>query len=63
MNEYKDKMLALAMGKKVICDDDFLNYVESFGKFARSIPNPNRLGVLDKYVAWIGPKTDLNQGN
>jgi len=58
--DYKEKMLIeLKAGKKVVCGDKFIDWLESkeseykLCNHLRSIPNPNRYGLLDKYEAWI----------
>ena len=48
---------ALQRGEKVIIGDAGLDLIQAFfpkvSEKIASLPNPNRVGILDQYVAWI----------
>jgi hypothetical protein len=54
----KNKIKALRQGERIITNDDELDEIGPAlgddGNHLRSIPNPRRVGILDKYEAWIG---------
>ncbi len=54
----KEKIQAMRAGKQIITNDkeidDMLKIDEKLYSTLLSKINPNRIGLLDKYVAWIG---------
>lgn len=56
---YHQKADKIAKGERVIGDDRFLDWMithsSSMSIRVRSIPNPDRVGLLDQYIIWTEP--------
>lgn len=56
-----EKLAELKAGKSAITNDAEMNVMLTLGDDAiysvRSIPNPQRVGILDQYLVWIGGPT------
>lgn len=54
---FRKKLFELRTGKRIICNDAFLDQLQKtdneLNNHIISIPNPARLGIKDKYEAWI----------
>ena len=52
-----DKLMLLKQGQKLVVSDADLDEMLASGDITaceiRTIPNPNRVGTLDVYIAWI----------
>ena len=58
--EMRSKLDRMKCGNTVITNDRELDAMRDTGDEAyyvvRTLPNPNRCGVLDQYRAWIDPR-------
>lgn len=49
----------LENGRKVVVSDEFLDWLAEhrpeLAKKIRTVPNPDRVGILDRYVASVKP--------
>lgn len=61
-----DKLAAMMRGEVVITNDEEMDLMQEMRELPsgdplwemRSLPNPDRVGILDQYIAWIGgPKS------
>ena len=55
------KLAAMYQGHAIITNDSEMETIcaldDTSWKLIRSAPNPNRVGLRDQYVAWIGEAT------
>lgn len=59
------KLEAMKRGETVVTNDQELDIIMTTGDDAllhmRSLPNPDRVGLLDQYVAWIGSERPMTK--
>lgn len=57
------KLESMKLGNALVVSDDDLDEIsvldDDSTNRVRSIPNPNRVGILDAYIAWIGDSRGL----
>lgn len=56
--QIEHRKACLLAGERVITNDAELDIIQADDQFPHvlSLPNPNRVGTLDVYVAWISPQ-------
>ena len=62
MSTAREKLNRMKNGEKIITNDKEMDQMLELGddaiNWVRSLPNPGRVGIMDKYTAWINV-TDL----
>jgi hypothetical protein len=58
------KIAAMKRGETVVTNDEELDMMGTLDELRgmRSLPNPDRVGIKDQYIAWIGPKKPSKKG-